>query len=563
MSWKDGSDNKAQVRKNIPIMNNRIPYILLLLFVAVVTFCSCSNSPDNIEPRLQTLPATYVSRTEATLSGKCVKNEGVSMPKFWFSYGKDESMTERLDALTDIYGNVSSRLYSLDAGTTYYYMLRGTNGSASLSGEMISFTTLLAERPKVSKPELLKNQPDSIVVGYTITDDGGAPITYSGCRVSGEGIKGGEKTVVQTGEADDKGMYSLLIDGLQPDVTYTIKAFAVNVNGETESEAIMLNPTSTVVIKEAGTLSTLLGDQIFNLTSLSVMGPLNGDDLRTLRIMAGRDEENRPTAGRLADIDISEARIVSGGGEYGESRFSEDGVIGVGLFRSCTGLKAIKLPKKTVRIEQDAFAGCSSLHSITIPASVSEVSTSAGCTSLEALDVSEANTLFMSKDGVLLSGDGKRILWFPMGKKGEYTLPSTIESVGDYAFRECSVEKFVFPDGLTKLGVCAFYDSKVKEVVLPSTLKQLPSGLFQKCRSLTTVRLGKKVDIINEYVFDGCPIADLYVSAFYPPVCYEATFYTTGNDFMTTCRVHVPKGRKEYYRAKSYWDKFDNIVDDL
>lgn len=53
MSWKDGSDNKAQVRKNIPIMNNRIPYILLLLFVAVVTFCSCSS--DSHKPRMLTL----------------------------------------------------------------------------------------------------------------------------------------------------------------------------------------------------------------------------------------------------------------------------------------------------------------------------------------------------------------------------------------------------------------------------------------------------------------------------------------------------------------------------
>ena len=74
-------------------MNNRIPYILLLLFVAVVTFCSCSSdSPDNFEPRLQTLPATDISRTEATLSGKCVKNDGVSMPSLWFSFGDDESM---------------------------------------------------------------------------------------------------------------------------------------------------------------------------------------------------------------------------------------------------------------------------------------------------------------------------------------------------------------------------------------------------------------------------------------------------------------------------------------
>lgn len=545
-------------------MNNRIPYILLLLFVAVVTFCSCSSdSPDNFEPRLQTLPATDISRTEATLSGKCVKNDGVSMPSLWFSFGDDESMAQRHDVSADADGNVSIHLSSLNVGTTYYYMLCGTNGSASLSGEMVSFTTQSNERPKISKAEVLSSSPVSLIVGYTITDDGGDPVTSCGCRVSGEGIEGGEKTIVQTGEADDKGMYRLLLDGLQPDVTYTIKPFAANRNGESESEAIQFTTSSTVVLGEAGILTTLLGDQIFNLTSLSLVGPLNGDDLCTLRIMAGRDEENRPTAGRLADIDISGASIVSGGGEYGESRFSEDGVIGVGLFRSCTVLKTIKLPMEIVKIEKEAFAGCSSLRSITIPASVSEVTPSAGCTSLETIDVSAANTHFMSKDGVLLSGDGKRILWFPMGKKGEYTLPSTIESVGDYAFRECSVEKFVFPDGLTKLGVCAFYDSKVKEVVLPSTLKQLPSGLFQKCRSLTTVRLGKKVDIINEYVFDGCPIADLYVSAFYPPVSYEATFYTTGNDFTTTCRVHVPKGRKEYYRAKSYWDKFDNIVDDL
>ena len=40
--------------------------------MAVVTVCSCSSdSPYNFEPRLQTLPATDISRTEATLSGKC------------------------------------------------------------------------------------------------------------------------------------------------------------------------------------------------------------------------------------------------------------------------------------------------------------------------------------------------------------------------------------------------------------------------------------------------------------------------------------------------------------
>ena len=68
--------------------------------------------------------------------------------------------------------------------------------------------------------------------------------------------------------------------------------------------------------------------------------------------------------------------------------------------------------------------------------------------------------------------------------------------VSDYAFRDCNIEKFVFADGLTAIGKCAFYNSKVKEVVLPSTLKQLPSGLFQKCSSLTTVRLGNAIELL-------------------------------------------------------------------
>ena len=103
----------------------------------------------------------------------------------------------------------------------------------------------------------------------------------------------------------------------------------------------------------------------------------------------------------------------------------------------------------------------------------------------------------------------------------------------------------------------------MKEVVLPSTLKQLPSGLFQKCSSLTTVRLGNAIELLPEYVFDGCPISDIYISAPVPPVCYSNTFATTISNFTSTCRVHVPRGRKAYYRANRQWAVFETIVDDI
>ena len=215
-----------------------------------------------------------------------------------------------------------------------------------------------------------------------------------------------------------------------------------------------------------------------------------------------------------------------------------------------------------VRIEKDAFFNCSSLRSIVIPATVSSIVPSAGCTSLEEISVSGANTSYTSSDGVLLSGDAKSILWFPMGKRGDYALPATVTAVGPYAFRDCSIGKFVFPAGLTKIGECAFYNSKVREVVLPSTLKMLPTGVFQKCADLKTVRLGADVELLSDYVFDGCPLTDLYITAPLPPVCGSNTFATTGADFVKTCRLHVPKGRKKYYRANAKWNVFDNIVEE-
>lgn len=542
---------------------------LYITFVAVVALlCSCSSDkPDCLEPHLQTLPATDITRTEATISGRCQTDNGADLPQLWFRYGADESMGERSEALDAADGSVSMRLRNLTAGTTYYYMLQGGNGTAVLSGETLNFTTLPNLQPTIGDVKVLSSSPMSVIVGYRIADDGGDEIAESGCRVSrqdGAAMSDGEKetTIMQTGSVGADGFYRLRIGNLQPSTAYTISPFAKNRNGEAVGEPLSFTTPTAVVLDEAGMLSVVIGDDIYKYTTISIAGPLNGDDLRTLRHMAGRGIDGSATNGRLADIDISGARIVAGGGVYDAAHYSEDDVVGVGLFAACNNLKNIKLPMDVVRIEKDAFLNCSSLRSIVIPATVSSIVPSAGCTSLEEISVSGANTSYTSSDGVLLSGDAKSILWFPMGKRGDYALPATVTAVGPYAFRECSIEKFVFPAGLTKIGECAFYNSKVKEVVLPSTLKLLPTGVFQKCADLKIVRLGDDVELLSDYVFDGCPLTDLYITAPLPPICGSNTFVTTGADFVKTCRLHVPKGRKKYYRANAKWNVFDNIVEE-
>lgn len=554
---------------------------VLTAVLCVQGLASCSSDkPDNFEPQLQTLEAIDITRNEATMVGQCHTTGSTEMPQLWFCYGDDPSMSQKTAVLTPADNNggkpdgtVVYRLSQLTPSTTYYYKLQGGSGNVVLSGEQLSFTTQPNAKPTTGELTVLGISPLSAIVSYSISETGGDPITESGCYLSRQdgGTMGDATTstgsgntikLVQTGDADDNGMFRLRIGGLQPEVAYSIRPFAANKNGEDVGEAVSFVTTSTSIINDAGQLTELVGDDKYRFTTLSIAGFLNGDDLRTLRDMAGCDNEGKATAGQLSDIDLSGAQIAEGGKAYAEGHFTQTNVVGKAMLASCEKLKRIVLPLQTTKIEADAFRNCSSLHTIEVSTLVESIETSAGCTALTEINVQAGNSHYSSKDGVLLSGDGKSILWFPMGKEGEYTLPSTVTTVGDYAFRNCRIETFHFADGLTSIGKYAFYNSSVKEVSLPSTVKQIPTGLFQKCADLTTVHLGKNTELLGDYVFDGCPITNLYISAPTPPYCSNNTFASSGNNIFSTCRVHVPKNRRIYYRGDVIWAQFKRIVEE-
>lgn len=564
---------------------------VLTAVLCVLGLASCSSDkPDNFEPQLQTLEAIDITRNEATMVGQCHTMGSTETPQLWFCYGDDPSMSQKTAVLTPADNNggkpdgtVVYRLNQLTPSTTYYYKLQGGSGNVVLSGEQLSFTTQPNAKPTTGELTVLGISPLSAIVSYSISETGGDPITESGCYLSRQdgGTMGDATTstgstsngfvstgsgntikLVHTGDADDNGMFRLRIGGLQPEVAYSIRPFAANKNGEDVGEAVSFVTTSTSIINDAGQLTELVGDDKYRFTTLSIAGVLNGDDLRTLRDMAGCDNEGKATAGQLSDIDLSGAQIAEGGKAYAEGHFTQTNVVGKAMLASCEKLKRIVLPLQTTKIEADAFRNCSSLHTIEVPTLVESIETSAGCTALAEINVQAGNSHYCSKDGVLLSGDGKSILWFPMGKEGEYTLPSSVTTVGDYAFRNCRIETFHFADGLTSIGKYAFYNSSVKEVSLPSTVKQIPTGLFQKCADLTTVHLGKNTELLGDYVFDGCPITNLYISAPTPPYCSNSTFASSGNNIFSTCRVHVPKNRRIYYRGDVIWAQFKRIVEE-
>ena len=70
----------------------RLAWRLCCAAVAVCLFSCDSDQPDYLEPRLTTLPATDLTRTDATLHGSATVAGETEMPQLYFRYGATEAM---------------------------------------------------------------------------------------------------------------------------------------------------------------------------------------------------------------------------------------------------------------------------------------------------------------------------------------------------------------------------------------------------------------------------------------------------------------------------------------
>ena len=531
----------------------------LIFLIAMIAFAACGedNVPVNLEPRLSVSGATDITRTEATLRGTVVLQGNTDMPGLRFVYGDDGGATMQVEAFADN-GSVSSRITGLTPGTQYTFYLQAYNDRTTVNSGTMTFTTIPNDKPTIGELTILSHGPASAIVRYTITDDGGEEITETGCYVTC--ASDGETYKVVTTLPGNDGTYKVRIGELRQNTAYELKAFASNKEGETIGEALSFTTGNAVTLTEPGVLRSLMGDNLYAYRSLSFAGPMNGDDLACLRNMAGIDMDGSATQGQLTHIDMADVSIVAGGGSYAESRYTEDNVIGYGLFAGCSKLESIVMPDNVTVIERDALRDCASLTSLTIPASVEEVTPSSGCAALAEIQVSPANSHYRSDGGALFNADATALVWFPMGKEGDYTLPITVMSIDDYAFTGCKITSLTLPDELTDIGQSAFYGCELEEIHMPDKLRQIPVGVFQGCQRLSTVYLGTGTELVSDYAFDGCPLLHLYLSASYPPVCRPDAFGRSSDEIFSTCVLHVPSNRLAMYKQDSEWGQFKNIV---
>ena len=132
----------------------------------------------------------------------------------------------------------------------------------------------------------------------------------------------------------------------------------------------------TIKLDKAGTLPDKIGSsRKYKITNLKIVGEINGTDWRLIRDMAGRDFDRTETSGELSVLDLSEAKIVSGGSRYDAYTFrsTPNNCIGENAFVFCSGLTIIILPSGVTSIGGLAFSGCSGLTRITLPPGVTSI----------------------------------------------------------------------------------------------------------------------------------------------------------------------------------------------
>ena len=206
--------------------------------------------------------------------------------------------------------------------------------------------------------------------------------------------------------------------------------------------------------------------------------------------------------------------------------------IGESAFSFCIGLVSVTIGESVASIGENAFAGCIGLTSVTIPSSVTSMGVGAfgGCSGLTEFIVDSANPCYSSVEGVLYSKDLTVLLSCPAAYKssaflipssitsiGEYafagcvglasvTIPSSVTSIGEHAFHGCSgLTNLAIPASVTSIGEYAFYGcSGLASIAIPTSMTSISGYLFYGCSSLTDVTIPSSVTSIGEYAFRDC-----------------------------------------------------------
>lgn len=322
-------------------------------------------------------------------------------------------------------------------------------------------------------------------------------------------------------------------------------------------------------VAQAGTLSTVIGEDKENITKLKLTGNLNDTDVQYL------EEMIREAA--LQELNLKDALLYT---------------INVCRFSDCKSLTSLVLPDVLQRIEKEAFAHCTGLTTISLPAGLEYMYAAfddcTGLTSVYANMPTPLQDAFSFYDGVDKSNC---ILYVPEGSLAAYRQMENTWGLFQH------IVEFDSATGLLTLDIQANGDGSLSGLVdaeLRGRVKNLKisgqignsdfdfinqylSGNLQNldlkdanvtdlpycglewCQALTTISLPAGLRLIDKGFLSLCRNFKTIYAYMPDPdaLIYWDNFYYGSREWT----LYVPKGTKNAYQNSEAWRYCKEIIE--
>lgn len=269
-------------------------------------------------------------------------------------------------------------------------------------------------------------------------------------------------------------------------------------------------------------------------------------------------------------------------------------------FYNCNAITDFKLSTTLTNIGDYAFYLCNSVTTFTLPASLSSIGNlSFGyCNSNTQFTIDATNLSYSVLNGVIFNKDQTKLVYFPTGKSGAYTIPATVLTIGADAFygsnmitsvtipnslttienhafcynnsltsiltvsdqlKFMSVDGVLFNKNLTEILVCP--SGKTGSYSIQGTVTTIHESAFYTCSKLTSVSIPSSVTSIGNTAFAYCTgLLSIYANSPTPIDLSGSTDVFVGID-KANCILNVLYKAKSLYVTANQWFDFINIAE--
>ena len=293
-----------------------------------------------------------------------------------------------------------------------------------------------------------------------------------------------------------------------------------------------------ITLSASGTLASALGDEIHNVDSIVVRGPINAADFYT---MWKGCFYGRLTVINLEYANIQNNRLPKNAFWHQSEQFTPGSE-----YIDCISLRRIILPEGLEEIGEGAFAYAIDLEYVNFPSSLRTIKRRcfSDCISLNV------NPLVIP-EGV----EEIEYMAFANCKSlnGNIILPKTLKIINAGAFFQSKITECSFPEGLEEIGDAAFYATCLKEVILPNScqslsgsdhfalnyelekvclpegLTNIPESFVENCIKLTEFIMPNSIEVIGNRAFWQCgALKELHLSSNLKSIGTEGLYYCKG-----------------------------------